>query len=68
MYGYFILYLRAIGAAYGYKIVFDLITDFRIQMKELKFSLGSTFPAFHNTFTFINRYIRDNWKTKTAGI
>lgn len=68
MYSYFIWYLRATGAAYGYKIVFDLITDFRIQMSEPNFSLGSTFPAFHDTFVFINRYIRDNWKTKTAGI
>lgn len=58
----FILYVRAIGAADGYKTVFDLITDFRKQMKELSFSLGSTVSAFHDTLVFIKRYIRDNWK------
>lgn len=68
MYSYFTWYLRATGAAYGYKIVFDLITDFRIQMSGLDFSLGSTFPAFHDTFVFINRSIRDNWKTKKLGL
>jgi len=60
MYGYFILYLGAISAAYGHKIVFALITDFKIQMKQLNSSLGSTFLAFHYTFIFVNRYIRDN--------
>lgn len=42
----FIPNLRATGSANGYKIVFDPITDFRIQMKELNFLLGNTSSAF----------------------